>query len=155
MQKYDDPQISLCSQLGNTWDIITRAIELELKHLRLNIPQIRILSILAKQNEGATLSDIAFQSVRQLNSASTLLNKMVRSGLVKKIKKPGDDTRTFYVLTEKGQELYYEKMTERSIHMIFSCLSPEEHQNLEELLRKLREQSRDLLGIDYKPPFMS
>ena len=154
MQKYDDPEISLCSQLGQTWDLITRAIELELKHLHLNIPQIRILSILAKHQEGVTLSDISNESIRQLNSVSTLLNKMVRTGLAKKIKKPEDNIRTYFVLTEKGRELYFEKMTERSIHMIFSCLSVQEHADLENLLNKLRDKSRDLLGLDFKPPFL-
>jgi len=153
MQKYDDPQVSLCSQLGQTWDIITRAIELELKHLRINIPQIRILSILAKQEEGATLSEISYQSVRQLNSVSTLLNKMVKIGLVNKFKNT-ENGLTYFVLTERGNELYFQKMTERSIHMIFNSLSEEESKQLNLLLKRLNDKSRDLLGLDYKPPFL-
>jgi DNA-binding MarR family transcriptional regulator len=154
MEKYEDPHISLCSQLGQTWDIVTRAIEMEVKHLHLNIPHIRILSLLAQQKDGATLSELSYQSIRQLNSVSTLLNKMVRTGLVSKFKKRGEDIKTFYILTDKGKELYFEKMTERSIHMIFSSLSEEESAELRALLIKLRDKSRNLLGMDFKPPFL-
>jgi hypothetical protein len=45
-------------------------------------------------------------------------------------------------------------VTERSIHLIFDKLSQEERKNLEDLLIKVQDVTRELLGLNYKPPFM-
>jgi hypothetical protein len=62
--------------------------------------------------------------------------------------------KTYVILTEKGSDLYHRKVTERSIHLIFEKLSKEEHKELEVILKKLRDNTRDLLGLDFRPPFL-
>lgn len=153
MSKSEDPKINTAILLEQTRDIVYHAIELELKHLKLNIPIIKILTMLSRQKEGATLNDIANWSLRELNTTSTLINKLVDRGLVRKFRK-NDDPRAYFSLTEEGEDLYQNKITERSIHMIFEGLSDEENRQLDLLLKKVRDRSRDLLGIDYKPPFL-
>jgi DNA-binding MarR family transcriptional regulator len=78
---------------------------------------------------------------------------MEKKELVKKTKKDGD-LKTYITLTEKGSKLYHQGVTERSIHLIFEKLSREEKKQLKDLLRKVRDTTRDLLGMNYKPPFL-
>jgi DNA-binding MarR family transcriptional regulator len=78
---------------------------------------------------------------------------MEKKGLIKKSKKSGD-LKTYVALTEKGSYLYHMQVTERSIRLILDKLTSEEKKQLDIILKKLRDTTRDLLGLDYRPPFM-
>jgi len=152
--KKTNPEINLYILLDYTDSIVTSAVELELKHLHITQPQVRILTLLSRQNEPVTLEKLADWTLKEFNSVSTLINRMEKKGLVKKIKK-NEDLKTYVTLTEKGSKLYHQGVTERSIHLIFEKLSEEEKKQLKNLLKKVRNITRELLGLDYKPPFLS
>jgi DNA-binding MarR family transcriptional regulator len=78
---------------------------------------------------------------------------MEKKGLVKKIKQ-NSDLKTYVTLTEKGSKLYHKGVTSHSIHLIFDKLSEKERKQLKDLLKKVRNTTRELLGLDYKPPFL-
>ncbi len=151
--KKKDREINLYILLDQVDSIVTNAVELELKHLRVSQPQVRILTMLSRENKPVTLEDLANWTLKEFNSVSTLINRMEKKGLVKKKKKDGD-LKTYVILAEKGSNLYHHKVTERSIHLIFDRLSKEEMKQFEDLLLKVRDITRDLLGFNYKPPFM-
>jgi len=151
--KKNDPEINLYILLDQTGDIITNAVELELKLLRVTQPQVRVLTMLSREDRPVTLEELANWTLKEFNSVSTLINRMEKKGLVKKIKKE-DDLKTYIVLTEKGSNLYHKQVTERSIHLIFDRLSAEEKRQLETILKRLRDNTRDLLGLDFRPPFL-
>jgi DNA-binding MarR family transcriptional regulator len=151
--KKNDPDINLYILLDQTDCIITNAIELEIKHLRMTQPQARVLSMLSREDRPVTLDELANWTLKEFNSVSTLVNRMEKKGLIKKEKKAGD-LKTYISLTEKGSDLYHKGVTERSIHLIFEKLSAEEKTRLDTILKKLRDTTRDLLGLDYRPPFM-
>jgi DNA-binding MarR family transcriptional regulator len=151
--KRDDPEINLYILLDQTTAILTNAVELELKHLRITQPQVRVLTMLSREDRPVTLDELANWTLKEFNSVSTLINRMEKKGLVKKIKKE-DDLKTYIVLTEKGSDLYHKQVTERSIHLIFDKLSRAEKHQLDSLLKKVRDTTRDLLGLDYRPPFL-
>jgi DNA-binding MarR family transcriptional regulator len=151
--KKNDPEINLYILLDQTSDIITNAVELEVKHLRLTQPQVRVLTMLSRQDRPVTLDELADWTLKEFNSVSTLVNRMEKKGLVKKIRKEGD-LKTHIALTEKGTDLYHNQVTERSIHLIFNKLSAEEKARLKTILDKLRDNTRDLLGLDFRPPFL-
>jgi DNA-binding MarR family transcriptional regulator len=111
------------------------------------------LSSLSREDRSVTLDELANWTLKEFNSVSTLINRMEKKGLVKKIKKDGD-LKTYIVLTEKGSDLYHKQVTERSIHLIFDKLSTEEKKQLDSILKKVRDTTRDLLGLDYRPPFL-
>jgi MarR family transcriptional regulator, organic hydroperoxide resistance regulator len=148
-----DPLVNLYILLDQTDSIVTNAVELEIKHLRVTQPQVRVLTMLSRENKPVTLDELANWTLKEFNSVSTLINRMEKSDLVKKIKKEGD-LKTYVVLTEKGSDLYHKQVTERSIHLIFGDLSDEEKIQLDSLLMKIRNKTRDLLGLDYRPPFL-
>jgi DNA-binding MarR family transcriptional regulator len=151
--KKNDLEINLYVLLDLTDNLVTSAVELELKHLRMTQPQVRILSLLSREYRSVTLDELANWTLKEFNSVSTLINRMEKKGLVKKIKKEGD-LKTYIVLTEKGSDLYHKQVTERSIHLIFDKLSTEEKRQLDYILKKIRDITRDLLGLNYRPPFL-
>ena len=148
-----DPEINLYILLDQADSIVTNAVELELKHLRITQPQVRILTMLSRQEQPATLEELSNWTLKEFNSVSTLINRMEKKGLIQKTKKDGE-LKTYISLTEKGSEMYHEHVTERSIHLIFDALTPEERELFKNLLLKIRNTTRDLLGMGYKPPFL-
>ncbi len=153
IMKRDDPEINLYILLDQTNSIVTAAVELEVKHLRVTQPQVRILTMLSRKNAPANLEELAQWTLKEFNSVSTLINRMEKKGLVKKIKKDGE-LKTYVVLTKKGNDLYLKQVTERSIHLILSQLSDHEKDQLEALLKKVRDTTHDILGLYYRPPFL-
>lgn len=151
--KRNDPEINLYILLDQTDGIVTSAVELEIKHLKMTQPQVRVLTMLSRQDKPATLEELANWTLKEFNSVSTLINRMEKKGLVKKIKNAGD-LKTYISLTEKGSDLYHKQVTERSIHLIFDKLSFQEKKQLDSILKKVRDTTRDLLGLDYRPPFL-
>ena len=139
--------------MDQTNSVLIQAVELELKHLQVTQPQVRVLTMLSRENNPVTLEELANWTLKEFNSVSTLINRMEKKGLIKKIKKDGD-LKTYITLTEKGSDLYHRQVTERSIHLIFSKLSKDEQKQLENALKKVRDNTRDLLGLNFRPPFM-
>ncbi len=152
LKKYD-PEINLYILLDQTDGIITNAVELELKQVQMTQPQVRVLTMLSREDRPVTLEELANWTFKEFNSVSTLINRMEKKDLVKKIKKDGD-LKTYVTLTARGSDLYHRKVTERSIHLIFEKLSEQEKTQFETILKKLRTTTRDLLGLDFKPPFL-
>jgi DNA-binding MarR family transcriptional regulator len=151
--KKDDPEINLYILLDQANSIVTNAVELELKHLRLTQPQARVLTMLSRANRPVTLDELADWTLKEFNSVSTLINRMENKGLVKKAKKEGD-LKTYVTLTEKGSILYHQQVTERSIHLIFSRISDIQKNQLANTLKTVRDTAREILGLDYRPPFL-
>jgi len=151
--KKNDPEINLLIILDQAHSIVSSAVELELKHLRLSQPQVRILNMLSRENRPVTIDELVNWTLKEFNSVSTLINRMEKNGLVKKYKKKGE-LKNYITLTEKGDILYNKKVTERSIHLIFGKLTVEEKNQLYDILKKVRDTTRNLLGLDFKPPFL-
>ena len=151
--KKNDPEINLYILLDQTNSLINSAVELEIKHLRMTQPQARVLTMLSREDRPVTLDELANWTLTSFNSVSTLINRMEGKGLISKIKKDGD-LKTYVVLTDKGSDLYHHQVTERSIHLVLEKLTTEEKSQLGSILRKLRDTTRDLMGLNYRPPFL-
>lgn len=154
LRKADDPRIVLYSLLDSTRETIFKAVELELAQYRISTQQVKIMHILASSNNGMTLDSLAGGTTRELNSISTMIDRMQKKGLVEKIKSQ-EDQKIYVTLTEKGKDIYNNTITEEAICLIFDTLSNNEKKELADLLRKLLFKARDLLNLDYKPPFLS
>jgi hypothetical protein len=57
-------------------------------------------------------------------------------------------------LTEKSKKIF-EEMPLASIEMTFTALSQEEKINMKDYLDRLQSKARELLGPDFKPPFLN
>jgi DNA-binding MarR family transcriptional regulator len=150
--KLDDETRNLFVLLEMTRTTAVAALEIELKHYKTDFTEGRILFTLSREKNGMTQADISKYVLKKQNSISTQLSKMEKKGLIKKIKRQGD-SKTYAVLTTKGLELW-NQINERSIYLTFSVLSEPEKEILRTLLGRLRNQARNLLGLNFKPPFL-
>jgi DNA-binding MarR family transcriptional regulator len=150
--KSEDPFFNMFVLYITTGDAITNAAELELAQYGVNFPQARILFMLNRENRPVTIQELSQWVLRELNSVSILINKMETAGLVQKTRIPGDK-KTYISLTDGGSELF-NRITSKAPDMIFSALTDSERKELETYLKKLLKKARNLLGMDFKPPFL-
>ncbi len=150
--KLDDRTRNLYVLMSQTYDTIRNANELELDQYGVNEAQIRILFMLTQEKKGMTINEMSGWIMRKFNSISTLVNRMERKGLVER-NKNATDGKVYIVMTGKGKDLF-KQINERAIHLIFKVLSEEEKKELHSMLKRLRIEGRELLGLDYKPPFL-
>lgn len=150
--KLDTYTRNLFVLFDQTRDTLIRAVELELKQSKTNFAQCHILYVLTQEKNGMTQGDLSKWLLRNLNTVSTLINKMEKEGLVKKTKNK-EDGKVYVTLTQKGSEAWGE-VSERAISLTFSVLSEEEKEQFQVLLKKLRTRVRSILGLDFKPPFL-
>ena len=152
--KKNDPEINLAILFGHAFILMCNAIEMELRQFKTNQSQIRVMCLLSRENRPVTIDELADWSLTGSNSVATLISRMEKKGLIKKTRKNGD-LKTYITLTEKGSTLYHLEVTEQAIHLILNKLSPEEKEQFEATLKKIRDNTRDFLGLDFKPPFLS
>jgi DNA-binding MarR family transcriptional regulator len=132
--------------MDNTHYAIARARLLEIAKFGLTKEQAQILFILQNNGGAATLGEIANYTVRQHHSISTLIKRMIKAGLVKRVKLANE--KAFKIMaTTKGKEIY-SKLTRASIEFIFATVTPEEKEIFVGTLYKLQKSARNLLGLD-------
>ncbi len=139
--------------LDQTRYMIFRAREMELRQHGITPEQAAVLRLLQNNPRGVAPSEMPRLIVREPHSIYTLLSRMEKRGLVKKVKSLSDEKIRVH-LTAKGKQLYKKSIDRTSLRMILSTLSEEELDRLAELLGKLRGKVSLLLGKDYKPPFL-
>ena len=131
---------------------VARSRFMELAQYKLTKEQAQILYVLRIYGGSATMNQIASFTLRQRHSVSTLVNRMEKVGLLKKVKV--NKEKVFKVIvTKKGKERY-ESVPQESIEMVFSTLSTADKRKFGLYLNKLQKKARSLLGLDYKPPFL-
>jgi DNA-binding MarR family transcriptional regulator len=128
---------------------ISRLRELELARFGLTVEQASILKLLRDLSASPTVKDLEEMTLRQHHSVSTLVNRMIRMGLVSKKKKENERSHRISV-TKRGRELF-DTITTQAIDMAFSVLSDEEKRQLETSLRALHRRARALLGVSFRP----
>lgn len=132
--------------IANTCYAISRSRFLEIGRIGLTPQKAQILNII-KGNGGSILQNkISGIILRQQNSVSDLVNRMVREGLISKRRIPGD-RKYLLVIGKEGVEKL-DRLTRQSIEMIFSVLTPQDCQNLNLVLNKLLEKSSSLLNLE-------
>lgn len=135
-----------------TMETIARMRNIELAQYGITREQSLVIHLLNNSHGSSTLNQLAIAAMRQHNSMSTLVRRMARVGLVKRIKNPEDNQYTI-LLTEKGKKIF-EEMPLASIEMTFATLSKEEKTLMYDYLDRLQLKARELMGLDYKPPFL-
>ncbi len=136
--------------LARVYKLIGRARGIELSKYGLSPEHSHVLHILINRDGSASLKEIAKMALIQHNTASVLVRKMEKLGLVERKRKEG--TNEYEVsLTQSGKEMA--TVPRVSIEIILDTLSAEEKHSLAEELGKLDQQARHVLGLDYLPPF--
>jgi DNA-binding MarR family transcriptional regulator len=124
---------------------------MELSRHGLSPEHSHVLHILVNRSGSATLKEIARVALIQPNTASVLVRKMEKLGLLERNRREGMSEYEVK-LTEKGQTMA-SCVPRVSIEMIFGSLSADEKRSLAIHLSKLDDKARHVLGLDYSPPF--
>jgi DNA-binding MarR family transcriptional regulator len=149
---FSDNDFDLYVLMDRAKSTISRSCDLEIAAYGITQEQAAIIDTILRANGSATISEIAEQTVKQSNSVATLVNRMVKSGLIKK-ERPSKNGKYIVSLTDKGKSVY-EKVTRNAVSMAFSELSVEEKLMFFTVLNKLMEKARRMLGMDFKMPFL-
>ena len=111
--------------------------------------QVGALHAIKHLGNKATLAEIARQMFLERHTISTLIDRMEKKGLVKKIKHLDRENRIGISLTEKGEQAYCSSTERRTIHAIMSTLSEKECKQFRSYLRKLQDEAINLLSPHY------
>lgn len=137
--------------MNHTTNAIVRQREIELATFGITRESLAILHVLVIK-DGRSIDDIAAVRLRRHNSIFTLVIRMEKQGLVKKVKFPKSKEYKIF-LTEKGKDMH-QKVTMKSLDETFSALSEDDKHKLSQFLKLLLIRSLRLQGFDYKLPFL-
>jgi DNA-binding MarR family transcriptional regulator len=130
---------------------IHRLRQLELSKIGVTPEQVALLICAEALGNKATPAEIARWRRRNPNTISSLVNRMVKLGLVTKTNDLKRKDMIRVSLTEKGKKLHDTLTRENSISEVFSVLSDSEKKQLEKTLKILRTKAFIVLGIEFKP----
>ena len=150
---YLDPDFNLWILLAQTRALLFAAGEQELARYNISLMQGWTLFTIKAIGERATPAEIARWLGREPHTVSSLLSRMVDTGLVKKEKSLDKKNLVRIRLTAKGEKIYAEGIGMRSIHEILSVLSDRERACLKESLEKLRASVQEKIGRKYTLPY--
>jgi len=127
--------------------------ERELWQYEITPEEVGVLVVVQAIGKRATPAEISRRLLREPHSVSTLLSRMEKKGLVRKVKDLERKNLVRVVLNEKGRKAYQQSAERESIHRIMSYLSEDERQQLRMPLEKLCNELHKELGIKRKEPF--
>ncbi len=135
-----------------TWYAISRLRELELAQFGLSIEQSSILKIMTIRGGSTNAKELEYLTMRQQHSISTLINRMIKSGLVDK-KKESNERRHRIIITPAGEAIN-KQVTYASIELVFSSLDESEQDLFTHYVNTIYSKARELLGISDNPPYL-
>jgi DNA-binding MarR family transcriptional regulator len=139
--------------LRTTSDVVLKARNRELRKYGISLEEWGVLNIAQLIGETATPAEIARWLFREHHSVTSLLNRMVKKGLIKRTKDLERKNLVRVNLTELGHKTYLAARKARVHEQIASNLSIEDRKQLIRYLYEIRAGAQNILGIEYTPPF--
>ena len=133
--------------------VAIRSRERELGKLRIARMHAAVLFILKTAKVPVTPAEISRWLFRAPHTASTLVDRMAKKGLVTKRRDLEKKNLVRVEITKKGEEAYQRVMEIRSVDDIFAGLTKRERESLRKILQKLRDRSLVQLGLSLEVPY--
>jgi DNA-binding MarR family transcriptional regulator len=144
----EDEDQDLWMFLNRTRHMIFRARQLELRRYRITPEQADLLSLVQAMDNKATPTALSRDLLKQPHSTGELVNRMAKSGLIKRVKDQDRENLVKVSITQKGLEAYKQSAKRGPIHRIMGKLTPEEKNEFRQYLGKICHQARQELGMD-------
>ena len=138
----------LWMMLHQARDAIFKLREKELRKFDISTPKAEILFTIEAIGYRATPTEISRRLLREFHSISSILSRMEKQGLIKKVNDLDRKNLVRVCLTDKGKHVYNEASKRETILKILSCLPETERQQMASSLRKLRDEALKNLGIE-------
>ena len=136
--------------LNHTRHAIYRARELELSQYGITNEQARLLFAVNMLKEKAIPTEIAKQAFRETHTISSLVDRMAKKGLVRRVKDPNSKKIVRIVLTDEGEHILHQAMRRESLHKIISGLSETQYEQTKACLKILMQRALQELKKQYK-----
>lgn len=140
--------IYLWTVLHQARDAIFKFREKELQKIGISTAIAQVLFTIEDIGYRATPTEISSHLVREFHSVSSILSRMEKKGLVKKVNDLERKNLVRIYLTDKGKRVYHEARKRESILNILSCLSETEVTQLALPLKQLRDEAIKSLGTE-------
>ena len=140
--------IYLWTVLHQARDAIFKFREKELQKIGISTAIAEVLFTIEDIGYRATPTEISSHLVREFHSVSSILSRMEKKGLVKKVNDLERKNLVRIYITDKGKQVYHEARKRESILNILSCLSETEVMQLALPLKKLRDEAIKSLGTE-------
>jgi MarR family transcriptional regulator, organic hydroperoxide resistance regulator len=145
---YDDEFLDLYFLFARARYLTFRAREKELRRYDLTPEQAQVLfTVQALDNQG-TPAEISRRLVRQPHTISTLVNRMAKKGLVRKVKDLERKNMVRVVLTDMGREACDLSIKGGPIRRILGTLDESERRQFQQYLERIMTRAREELGLD-------
>lgn len=138
----------LWSEMQRVYVMIKNREERVLGKLGLTSEQFGVL-IAIHPNNSARVTDIAYQVTRSVNSVSMIVDRMVKAGLVRRVRDKKDRRTVNVYLTEKAKSVLGQaiQLEEDFVLLVFSDVSLGGKQTLIERLKSFQDRVEELLSI--------
>jgi DNA-binding MarR family transcriptional regulator len=107
------------------------------------------LAVAQALDKEATVVKISKNMIREPHTVSTLVERMVKKGLVEKVLDLKRKNSVRVVLTEKGKKAYALTTKRGPIHRILSSLTKQERKTFNDCLEKISVKARQELGMNH------
>jgi len=151
----DNKKYLLWGLLSLTQRAIIKTRDRELMKCGISTEQSSILNITMALDHKPTSTELSKYLIRERHSVSETVNKMIKLGLLKRIRDSKRKNIFRLSLTTKGLRAYQCSLDRQSIYRIMSALSEEEGLQLESSLNELLDRALIRLGINDRIPLPS
>ena len=148
---YQDEDQDLWSLLNRTRYAVFRASERELQRYGISPEEVSVLFTVQALDNKSTPSALSRYLLKQPYTISSMVGRMARKGLIRKVKDLERRNMVRVVITEKGLKAYEQSTKRGPIHRIMAQLTPEEKKQLHDCLEKIYGQARKEIGLDIDP----
>jgi len=144
--KVEDRDYDLWLLLARTHYRVKQARTAELRHYGLSPEQAGIIYYVYSSGNNAMPIEISRWMMREPQTITSILDRMVKKGLIRKTHDSERKNVVRISLTEKGRLAYQRSIKRESFHRIMQELSEEKRQALRETLNQMRESALHLAG---------
>ena len=140
-RKREDRAYDLWILISRVYHMIAKLRNVEMNKYGILPVQAYMLFVIQAMGNTITPAELSRFVYQQRNSVSDILNRMVRQGLITKVKKSDGNRRVIVKMTKKGEKVLQMSKQREHLHNIMSVLSEEKRQQLESLLELLRDSA--------------
>lgn len=140
----ESPDVDAWMLLQQTRDLIFRREDAVLTRLGLTTEQYTVLLAIECLHAPVRITDIAQSLGRSTNGVSMLVDRMVKAGLVERMRDVGDRREVHVIMTAKGEQAFKpaNPAVSQLIEDIWSSLPCDDGRTLIRLLEMLRDKAR-------------
>ena len=146
--KFEDPYKGAWVLLRQTYNLILKCEDKVFSEYELTTEQHAVLMAIKHISEPVRVTDVALWLDRSVNSVSMIIDRMVKAGLVRRVRDRKDRRTVILTITSKAEKAFVPATAAGwgLIQEILSPLSDEDRLTLIRLLETLRDKTYDYLG---------